>query len=188
MNIEVNPRNVVYNKLKELIDRNNKQVSKKQKLDEDELKLLTQNIEKGIYNKTIEFSDNKNIPKKWDNSTFMSMYRVYSIEVYTNLDTESYIQNKRLFERLLNKEFDGYELATMESHYLFPEHWKPYIDEKSKRDRTLYEINKEMATDVYKCGRCKKRQCSFYQLQTRSADEPMTTFVTCINCGKRWKC
>ena len=73
MNIEVNPRNVVYNKLKELIDRNNKQVSKKQKLDEDELKLLTQNIEKGIYNKTIEFSDNKNIPKKWDNSTFMSM-------------------------------------------------------------------------------------------------------------------
>ena len=73
MNIEVNPRNVVYNKLKELIDRNNKQVSKKQKLDEDELKLLTQNIEKGIYNKTIEFSDNKNIPKKLDNSTFMSM-------------------------------------------------------------------------------------------------------------------
>ena len=53
MNIEVNPRNVVYNKLKELIDRNNKQVPKKQKLKEEEVKLLTQNIEKGIYNKTI---------------------------------------------------------------------------------------------------------------------------------------
>ena len=41
-----------------------------------------------------------------------------------------------------------------------------------ERDRNLYEINKEMATDVYKCGRCKKRECIFYQLQTRSADEP----------------
>ena len=31
-------------------------------------------------------------------------------------------------------------------------------------------------------------KCTYYQLQTRSADEPMTTFVTCINCGNRWKC
>jgi DNA-directed RNA polymerase subunit M/transcription elongation factor TFIIS len=75
----------------------------------------------------------------------------------------------------------------MEPQYLFPEHWKPLLDEKTKRDRTLYEINKEMATDIYTCGRCKKKECTYYQLQTRSADEPMTTFVTCLNCGKRWK-
>ncbi|KAJ2693814.1 transcription elongation factor TFIIS [Coemansia spiralis] len=37
----------------------------------------------------------------------------------------------------------------------------------------------EAATDQFKCGRCKQRKCTFYQLQTRSADEPMTTFVTC---------
>ena len=52
----------------------------------------------------------------------------------------------------------------------------------------LYEVRTEAATDIYKCGRCKKRECTFYQLQTRSADEPMTTFVTCLNCGTRWKC
>ena len=63
------------------------------------------------------------------------------------------------------------------------------IDElfENKRDRYLFEINKEMATDQYKCGRCHKRECTYFQLQTRSADEPMTTFVTCLNCGKRWK-
>jgi DNA-directed RNA polymerase subunit M/transcription elongation factor TFIIS len=85
-------------------------------------------------------------------------------------------------------EFSPYEICGMDHQYLFPENWKTYIDEKSKRDRTLYEINKEMATDIYKCGKCHKRECVYYQLQTRSADEPMTTFVTCLNCGKRWKC
>ncbi|KAF9090377.1 RNA polymerase II elongation factor [Mortierella sp. GBA35] len=42
-------------------------------------------------------------------------------------------------------------------------------------------------TDMFKCGKCKGRKCRYYQMQTRSADEPMTTFVTCINCDNRWK-
>ncbi|WWC91023.1 transcription elongation factor S-II [Kwoniella dendrophila CBS 6074] len=42
-------------------------------------------------------------------------------------------------------------------------------------------------TDAFKCGRCQQRKCTYYQMQTRSADEPMTTFVTCTNCGNRWK-
>ena len=116
------------------------------------------------------------------------MYKVFTISVYSNLDNKSYINNTRLFQRMIDGEFKAYELVSLEPQYTFPEHWKPLIDEKSKRDRVLYEINKEMATDVYKCSRCGKRECSYYQLQTRSADEPMTTFVTCLNCGKRWKC
>jgi len=43
-------------------------------------------------------------------------------------------------------------------------------------------------TDEFKCGKCKERNCSYYQQQTRGADEPMTTFVTCLTCGNRWKC
>lgn len=42
-------------------------------------------------------------------------------------------------------------------------------------------------TDLLKCGKCKKRNCTYNQLQTRSADEPMTTFVMCNECGNRWK-
>lgn len=38
-----------------------------------------------------------------------------------------------------------------------------------------------------KCPACKKYDCSYNQMQTRSADEPMTTFCHCNNCGKRWK-
>lgn len=42
-------------------------------------------------------------------------------------------------------------------------------------------------TDLLKCGKCKKRNCTYNQLQTRSSDEPMTTFVMCNECGNRWK-
>lgn len=36
-------------------------------------------------------------------------------------------------------------------------------------------------TDLLKCGKCKQRNCTYNQMQTRSADEPMTTFVLCNN-------
>ncbi|KAK6121958.1 hypothetical protein DH2020_044297 [Rehmannia glutinosa] len=45
----------------------------------------------------------------------------------------------------------------------------------------------QASTDQFTCGRCKKKETTYYQMQTRSADEPMTTFVTCVNCNNRWK-
>ncbi|BGP12211.1 hypothetical protein JCM10213_007467 [Rhodosporidiobolus nylandii] len=42
-------------------------------------------------------------------------------------------------------------------------------------------------TDAFQCGKCKQRKTMYYQMQTRSADEPMTTFVTCLSCNNRWK-
>ena len=39
----------------------------------------------------------------------------------------------------------------------------------------------------FKCRKCKSNNCSHYQMQTRSADEPMTTFVNCMDCGNRWR-
>ncbi|KAJ3594516.1 hypothetical protein NHX12_003823 [Muraenolepis orangiensis] len=42
-------------------------------------------------------------------------------------------------------------------------------------------------TDLFTCGKCKGKRCTYTQVQTRSADEPMTTFVFCNDCGSRWK-
>jgi transcription elongation factor S-II len=46
---------------------------------------------------------------------------------------------------------------------------------------------KQATTDQFQCAKCKERKCTYYQMQTRSADEPMTTFVSCLNCNNRWK-
>jgi transcription elongation factor S-II len=42
-------------------------------------------------------------------------------------------------------------------------------------------------TDLLKCSKCRNRKCTYTQAQTRSADEPMTTFAFCLHCGHRWK-
>ncbi|XP_063064909.1 transcription elongation factor A protein 2 [Engraulis encrasicolus] len=42
-------------------------------------------------------------------------------------------------------------------------------------------------TDMFICGKCRGKNCTYTQVQTRSADEPMTTFVLCNECGNRWK-
>ena len=149
---------------------------------------VAKNIEKGIYNSIIKYSDKKGIIKRWDNKFFTKLYISKAMSIYSNLDKNSYIGNTRFIDRLRCNEFKAYKIAEMEPLQVFPEHWKEIQDEKHKRDKYLYEINKDLATDMFTCGRCKKKECTYFQLQTRSADEPMTTFVTCLNCGKRWKC
>jgi len=52
---------------------------------------------------------------------------------------------------------------------------------------SLGAAEQQAETDAFQCGRCKQRKCRYRQAQTRSADEPMTTFVTCTNCNHRWK-
>ena len=39
------------------------------------------------------------------------------------------------------------------------------------------------------CPKCRHPKAYFMQIQTRSADEPMTTFYKCcdIHCGFKWK-
>ena len=70
---------------------------------------------------------------------------------------------------------------------LYPEIWKDLSMRQFEREKRQLEGNKAMATDQFHCKGCGKRECTYYELQTRSADEPMTIFIQCINCGKHWR-
>tara|TARA_Y100001970_G_C13658840_1_gene567292 strand:+ start:71 stop:583 length:513 start_codon:yes stop_codon:yes gene_type:complete len=148
---------------------------------------LARRIERGAYNFSLEKAENNKIVKAWDNNLFKQIYVDKCRSIYTNLKSDNYIKNERLLNRLLEKEFKARDLAFMTPQHVFPEKWKDLLDLKYKRDKVLYETKPEAMTDQFKCSRCKKRKCSYFEMQTRSADEPMTVFITCINCGKRWK-
>ncbi|KAF9481448.1 transcription elongation factor [Pholiota conissans] len=52
--------------------------------------------------------------------------------------------------------------------------------------KSLSAAEKQAETDAFQCSRCKQRKCVYRQQQTRSADEPMTTFVTCTVCQNKY--
>ncbi|XP_056276743.1 transcription elongation factor A protein 1 [Pseudoliparis swirei] len=60
------------------------------------------------------------------------------------------------------------------------------LTKEAVREHQL-STTKGTETDLFTCGKCKGKCCTYTQVQTRSADEPMTTFVFCNDCGNRWK-
>jgi len=60
-------------------------------------------------------------------------------------------------------------------------------NEANRTDGEAIEHSKSTAESIIQCFNCKQKKVTFYLQQTRSADEPMTQFCTCLNCGKRWK-
>lgn len=101
-----------------------------------------------------------------------------------NLQDKNNVHAKNLYDgktsaieylKLTNEEMKSENLKVKEEK----------IMEDSLKDSQFAKAQAE--TDIFKCGRCKNRKTTYYQLQTRSADEPMTTFVTCTVCNKRWK-
>ena len=140
------------------------------------------NIEKSIFNFTIGQAKSKNILKKWENKYFLQIYKNRLRSIYFNLNNKTFLNN------IKKNKIKTVQLAKMTHQEMCPEKWEKLIDAKIKRDKNMTSVNMSAATDEFKCYKCKKKKCTYYQLQTRSADEPMTTFVTCLVCSNRWKC
>jgi len=151
-------------------------------------KKISINLEKGIFNYAVQTARLRNVVRKWDNKAFAMIYVDKFKGILLNLNVKSTVKNNELLKRLKNKEFKAHELAFMTHQELYPEKWKYLIDKKIKRDESEGVVDLSAATDEFFCFKCKKRKCSYYQMQTRSADEPMTTFITCLLCGNNWRC
>ena len=142
---------------------------------------IANNLEKGIYNITLENATEKKIVKKWDNSIFVKLYLIKYKSIFNNL-------TKLLIQEILNKSIKPHQLAYMSHQELQPEKWKLLLEAKKIKDENRYTPKIEASTNDFTCRRCKSDRCWHYQLQTRSADEPMTTYVTCLDCSNKWKC
>lgn len=93
--------------------------------------------------------------------------------------------------RLYNKEFTTQDLVRLPPELLWPEGpWAKAQFQNRARDlaREKARAQDEDYTGLFKCRKCGSKKTQYYQMQTRSADEPMTTFVTCCGCGLKWKC
>lgn len=97
--------------------------------------------------------------------------------------------NPSLRENIVSGELSPEKFSKMTSEEMMSEERRA-ADLKIKEENLFKSLGagqQEAETEGFQCGRCKQRKCRYRQAQTRSADEPMTTFVTCVNCGNRWK-
>lgn len=138
------------------------------------------NLEIGIYNYAIKEADRRKIVKKWDNKAFVRIYLDHIKSILINL-------NENIIEQIKNKEIKAQNVAFMTHQELCPQKWASALERKAIRDKVKFENKMEATTDTFTCRKCKSNRCSYYLLQTRSADEPMTCYVSCLDCGKRWK-
>ena len=153
-----------------------------QKFGKDMNPSILANIEIGVYNYAIKEAGNLKIIKKWEVPSFSTLYMDRLRTIYNNLKT-----SPELLALLHTEELSPKTLAFMTHPEMNPAHWKEMIDAKVKRDTNKFSTEVQAMTDMFTCKKCKSKRCTYYELQTRSADEPSTIFITCLDCGKHWK-
>ncbi|KAH7321267.1 transcription factor S-II, central domain-containing protein [Stachybotrys elegans] len=106
--------------------------------------------------------------------------------LFANLKNKS---NKELGRSVLGGEISPERFVSMTDEDLKSEEQrKKEIElEKENMKKAQVPMAEKSISDSLECSRCKQKKVSYTQAQTRSADEPMTTFCECMNCGHRWK-
>src|SRR6056300_856376 len=140
-------------------------------------KVITQ-LENEILKTSVEEFKNQ---QDFSDKKFVSIYVHHAINLIQNLDKESYAYSEEALTSINNK-------VSIRPEHLKPSKWQEHIDRMNViAEETLN--SSEETTNIYYCGKCKKRNCTYITVQTRSADEGYTTIIKCKTpgCGKSWR-
>ena len=143
------------------------------------------NLEKACFNSVLQQAKKRGIVCKWENKNFTLLYRNKIKTILYNINPK---YNTELHDKIVSGKLNVIDIPFLNHQELSPEKWKDTVELIIKKNKSKYEVNMEAATEEFTCYKCKKNKCTYYELQTRSADEPMTTFVSCLVCGNHWKC
>lgn len=138
-------------------------------------------IEKGIYDFTEQYC------KSNGNNLIMAqaIYKDSVKNILFNCE-QNHATIQRIKKLICRKKYNPYNLAFLRPDEFDEDNWMKIILRKNTTEDKL----KNLPTIEWKPCRnegCKSIQYFFYQLQTRRADEPMTTFYICKICGRTYK-
>jgi DNA-directed RNA polymerase subunit M/transcription elongation factor TFIIS len=136
-------------------------------------KFKSKEVEEAILHRCIRDAEKWRMDIDWESRAFLELYRGRAVSLFPylhrieDMGVESFV-NSSVMDR-------------------DPDHWRDILQKALDKDKAKY-THKATANAEMWCRSCKKiSKCDYYQVQTRSADEPMTTFVTCLECDSRWK-
>ena len=132
-------------------------------------------IEAGVFEFTLVYCATRN----YFTRLMPAIYNDKIYELTQNLDANNLVGNKTLVNAIHEGKIDPQTVAFLKPQELHPQRWEALVKKANLRE----EKKKNMAvTDLYQCWKCKERRCRVMEIQTRSSDEPMTKFITCLNC------
>ena len=148
---------------------------------------LCVNLEKSTHNWAINRSTSLGDVAEADNYRHMNRYKHKFLQIQHNLKRSPQLKNK-----ILNGVIKTASIMELSPHALWPEGpWAKTLEERiektMKKDYVSVILQDPNYKGIFKCKRCKSHKTTYYEMQTRSADEPMTVFITCHNCDSRWK-
>jgi len=112
------------------------------------------------------------------------MYRKKVRSIKFNLTNKN---NPNFLETILKKSSLVYNIPFMKSYEMFPELYEPIFQKIAHLKLTQDNYTKLKICGIFTCEKCKSNETTYYEMQTRSADEPMTAFISCVKCENRWK-
>lgn len=124
--------------------------------------------------------------RSWENRVFKMMYKNRFILVRRALSN-----NPKLSECLLERSLKFKDFMMFTPEMLEPD--GPAATAKRRHDQHEFDIemtkmkNDEEYQGILQCRKCRSKKTTYHQMQTRSADEPLTTFAQCLACGNRWR-
>lgn len=137
---------------------------------------IANEIEEGIMEYSMIKISTENMPDEF----LSNVYNDKLNDVLLNIDpTNQRIKNTTLNSAITNGHIAPHFVAFFSCEQLHPLRWKDILDIKQKRENDKNNIK---TSDLYKCYHCGERKTKTSQMQTRSSDEAMTIFVTCLNC------
>lgn len=142
---------------------------------------LGRNMEKSIYNAV-----GRSIPDP-GTAHFSSVYKSTFLGLMNNIKRNPDIINRIKSGELKSSKFAEYPAEILEPNGLASQTLMKLRQKDLEREQSKMKADKEY-NGILVCKKCKSRKTTYYQMQTRSADEPMTTYVTCLNCNQKWKC
>jgi DNA-directed RNA polymerase subunit M/transcription elongation factor TFIIS len=145
---------------------------------------LGERLETLIFNWTL--SKFKPCLRYWENPEVRKQYTEKVLQLKSNICNTA---NPHLKRRIVDGSVSLRQLVEMHPYDMFPERWEDIFLQVARK-RIKKELTEDVATmpdGLFTCGACKSKKTSFTQLQTRSADEGLTTYVQCHNCKKNWK-
>ena len=169
---------------------------------------LAKNAEISLLNWSVQNARSHGSDAAWENPAFRRIYKNKFVHIHAELKRPNHkvalsIEPdgdgvrvtlgvvQQLVHRLKIKELDVRNIAKYPAEILWPEGpWSTAMAKLRSKELGKEQAQAKLDSEykgMFKCRKCGKNKVTYTQAQTRSADEPMTTFFCCLNCGNRWK-